>query len=63
MISISPAALNLTQEEWTILEQLAVANNTSKEELISTAVKKFITLPYEARFFDGSSSINSSINL
>lgn len=45
MLELSPTALNLTQEEWMLLEQLAVAENLSKEEPVSRALKIFLNTP------------------
>lgn len=42
MLELSSTALNLTQEEWTLLEQLAAAENLSKEEFVTCAVKGLI---------------------
>ena len=45
MLELSPTALNLTQEEWTLLERLAAAENLSKEEFVSRALKLFLNTP------------------
>ena len=45
MLELSPTALNLTQEEWALLERLAAAENLSKEEFVSRALKLFLNTP------------------
>ena len=45
MLELSPTALNLTQEEWALLERLAASENLSEEELVSRALKLFLNTP------------------
>lgn len=45
MFEISPSALRLSQEEWSLLESLASSQGISPEELISRTLKDFLSAP------------------
>ena len=45
MFEISPSALRLSQEEWSLLESLAASQGISSEELISRTLKDFLSAP------------------
>ena len=45
MLEISQSALRLSQEEWDLLESLAISQEISPEELISRTLKDFLSTP------------------
>ncbi len=52
MFEISPSALCLSQEEWSLLESLAASQGISPEELIARTLKNFLSAPPEATIVD-----------